>query len=96
MRCFHCGEKWPADEEIPGIIQVAERVRLLRSEVRWVDWERYSSRQQTTMKFGGIIGEAIYEGDLELLLPLLKVGEVVHVGRHCVFGNGRYEMEELG
>lgn len=92
---FHCGEKWPADEEIPGLIRAADQVRLVRADVRWVDWERYSSRQHTTMKFGGIVGEATYEGELGPLLPLLLAGEAVHVGRHCVFGNGRYTVDGL-
>jgi hypothetical protein len=89
---FHCGEKWPTDAEIPGLIRAAEQVRLVRASVRWVDWQRYSSRQQTTMKFGGIVGEATYEGEPGPLLPLLLAGQAVHVGRHCVFGNGRYEL----
>lgn len=93
---FHCGTKWPHDEEIPELIRAAEEVRLVRCDVQWVDWERYSSRQQTTMKFGGIVGEATYEGDLAPILPLLLVGEAVHAGRHCVFGNGRYEVREVG
>jgi hypothetical protein len=92
---FHCGAKWPHDEEIPRLIRAAEDVRLVHGAVRWVDWDRYSSRQQTTMKFGGIVGEAVYEGDLAPLLPLLLVGEAVHVGRHCVFGNGRYTVEGI-
>ncbi|MGQ0570692.1 MAG: CRISPR system precrRNA processing endoribonuclease RAMP protein Cas6, partial [Armatimonadota bacterium] len=72
-----------------------EEVRLTRCDVRWVDWERFSSRQQTTMKFGGIVGEATYEGEVGQLMPLLLVGEAVHVGRHCVFGNGRYEVNSV-
>jgi hypothetical protein len=92
---FHCGDKWPVDEDIPGLIHAAEQVRLVRSDVRWVDWDRYSSRQQTTMKFGGMVGDAVYEGGLEPLIPLLLAGEGVHVGRHCVFGNGRYTVERV-
>lgn len=93
---FHCGAKWPPDAEIPALIHAGEQVRLAHSAVRWVDWDRYSSRQQTTMKFGGIVGEAGYEGALARVLPLLLVGEAVHVGRHCVFGNGRYEVTGIG
>ncbi len=96
LSLFHCGAKWPTDGEIPGLIRAAEQVCLARSDVRWVDWERFSSRQQTTMKFGGIVGEAVYEGEVGPLLPLLWAGEGVHVGRHCVFGNGRYSMGDVG
>jgi hypothetical protein len=93
LSLFHCGAKWPDDAAIPALIQGAEAIRLSRCDVRWVDWERYSSRQQTTMKFGGVVGEAAYEGDLTPILPLILMGAAVHVGRHCVFGNGRYSVE---
>jgi hypothetical protein len=95
LSLFHCDAKWPDDAVIPDLIRVAEGVRLVRSDVRWVDWERYSSRQRAVMKFGGIVGEAVYEGGLEPLMPLILVGEGVHVGRHCVFGNGRYTVESV-
>jgi hypothetical protein len=95
LSLFHCGTKWPADDEIPELIAAGEAVRLVRTDVRWVDWERYSTRQRTTMKFGGIVGGAVYEGNIGPLMPLIVVGAFVHVGRHCVFGNGRFGVEGL-
>ncbi|MBL7183274.1 MAG: CRISPR system precrRNA processing endoribonuclease RAMP protein Cas6 [Anaerolineae bacterium] len=95
---FHCGEKWEVDYR--GIIEAAKEVRLAEARTGWVDWERYSRRQQQRMNLGGLVGQVTYEGDasaelstgLEPFLPLLVLGELVHVGKACVFGHGKYEV----
>lgn len=74
----------------------AEAVRLVDSDVRWHDWTRYSSRQRTEMQLGGLLGSVTYEGDLSPFLPLLGVGEWVHVGKAATFGLGRYAVEVGG
>lgn len=85
---FHCGESWQADYR--GMIEAAAEVKALRLETEWVDWSRYSGRQKARMKLGGFVGEAVYKGPLRPFLPLLLVGEIVHVGKACTFGNGKY------
>jgi CRISPR-associated endoribonuclease Cas6 len=47
----------------------------------WVDWERYSNRQETKMKMGGFIGSITFEGELEPFLQFLVLGEYIHVGK---------------
>jgi CRISPR/Cas system endoribonuclease Cas6 (RAMP superfamily) len=37
----------------------------------------------------------VYEGDLGPFLPLLRLGELLHVGKHATFGLGRYEVDVL-
>ena len=56
------------------------QVQLAEARTRWVDWERYSSRQDTRMKLGGFVGEVVYEGNLAPFLPYLVLGEMLHVG----------------
>ncbi|HHY33792.1 MAG TPA: CRISPR system precrRNA processing endoribonuclease RAMP protein Cas6, partial [Firmicutes bacterium] len=55
-------------------------------------WERYSSRQDTRMKLGGLVGTATYEFHdaslAEFFLPWLVLGEYIHVGKGCTFGLG--------
>lgn len=87
---FHCGERWETDYR--GIIEAAKGVRLAEAGTGWVDWERYSRRQQQRMNLGGLMGQATYEGEIEPFLPLLVLGELVHVGKGTVFGNGQYEL----
>jgi hypothetical protein len=57
-----------------------------------VDWERYSRRQEATMKLGGFVGRVIYQGDWAPFAALLILGELVHVGKACVFGHGKYKV----
>ena len=88
---FHCGQRWETDYR--GWIEQAQEVETVAAEVRWVDWERYSSRQRRRMNLGGIVGRVTYSGELARFLPLLRLGELIHVGKGAVFGNGQYEME---
>ncbi|HDZ02552.1 MAG TPA: CRISPR system precrRNA processing endoribonuclease RAMP protein Cas6 [Nitrospirae bacterium] len=59
--------------------------------LKWYDWERYSARQETKMKMGGFVGEITFEGDIEPFMPILKAGEVLHVGKGTGFGLGKYK-----
>jgi hypothetical protein len=88
---FHCGQLWETDYR--GIIAAAEEVQATRQAVDWVDWERFSGRQKQRMNLGGFVGEVTYRGELGSFRPLLVLGELGHVGKACVFGNGWYELE---
>ena len=59
----------------------------------WLDWTRYSSRQQQKMSLGGVIGSWGLEGNLTALAPFLHLGEWLHVGKEAAFGLGRYRLE---
>lgn len=41
----------------------------------------------------GLVGEARYLGDLGPFMPLLRLGELLHVGKHASFGLGRIQVE---
>ncbi len=74
----------------------AEAVRLVHSQVVPYDWERYSNRQRTRMKLGGVVGSATYAGEVAPFLPLLALGEWLHVGKGATFGLGKYQIAALG
>ncbi len=90
---FHCGTDL---EDIDGFIKDSENVAVKKSNLRWEDWERYSNRQQTKMKFGGMIGEITYQGQIATYLPLLRIGEHIHVGKLTTFGLGKYRIRHGG
>ncbi|MDH7487497.1 MAG: CRISPR system precrRNA processing endoribonuclease RAMP protein Cas6 [Anaerolineae bacterium] len=87
---FHCGQRWETDYR--GWIEKAKEVRTVAERANWVDWERYSTRQQRSMNLGGVVGEMTYAGELGPFMPLLALGQYVHVGKACAFGNGQYVM----
>ena len=89
---FHCGTELALD--FRGLITAAEQIETTASELRWYDWERYSARQDARMKLGGFVGRVTYRGDLQPFLPLLRLGEVVHVGKGTSFGLGKYVIQE--
>ncbi len=68
-------------------------IRLITDETRWVDVHSYSARQRKATPIGGFIGKASYEGNLTHLRELLVWGEVLHVGKNVVKGNGMYRIE---
>ncbi len=86
---FHCGAEMGNYEEYA---KGSETVETVSNKLRWIDWERYSTRQQTKMKFGGWVGEITYRGDFQKFLPLLRLGEHIHVGKATTFGLGRYRI----
>ncbi len=90
---FHCGK----EADVPLIRQLIEKagsIRATKSNLRWRDWSRFSTRQQRLMKLGGLVGEIAYEGELGPFLPFLRVGELTHVGKGTSFGLGKYLLQE--
>ena len=76
-----------------GLIELAGGVEVRKGTLTWLDWKRYSNRQQTKMRLGGLIGEVEYGGEqIRELLPLIIAGEILHVGSNTSFGLGRYEV----
>jgi len=90
---FHCGGD-PSTVAFREWIELAGSVRKVSDTLRWYDWERYSARQGTSMRLGGLLGSVTYEGGVAPFLPLLRAGEALHVGKGASFGLGRYRIEE--
>lgn len=87
---FHCQKELELDYKL--LIFQAEKIKIRQSNLRWIDWERYSSRQNTRMKLGGFVGEITYEGNVGPFLPLVLLGQYTHIGKNCTFGLGKYEI----
>jgi hypothetical protein len=71
-----------------------DSVYLASCQVTWVDTKSHSSRQQRNIPIGGFIGSATLQGRLSLALRQVLVwGEVLHVGKDTMKGNGWYTIE---
>jgi CRISPR-associated endoribonuclease Cas6 len=83
----------PLELDFKGVSALADAVRLVENRTRVVTVNRRSSKTGQRHDVGGFVGQATYEGEaIGRLMPLLRVGEVVHVGKHAAFGNGGMEV----
>jgi hypothetical protein len=89
---FYCGEGLDIDFKDFG--DQAEKIKTVSDSTRWVESSRYARRREVTHDLSGFVGEVTFEGELEMFLPYLKLGEYLHVGKNAVFGNGWYEIVE--
>lgn len=79
--------------DLGQLIPAAGQVRMPESELVWTEVSRHSSRQKTAMQMGGVTGRLRLEGPgLELLHPLLELGQWLHVGKNSLFGLGQYRL----
>lgn len=75
------------------LLRHARTVELVEDRLRWSEWSRFSTRQQEWMKFGGLLGEVAYGGDLTPFLPYLRLAEWLHLGGKSSFGLGRVHLK---
>ncbi|MCC6858572.1 MAG: CRISPR system precrRNA processing endoribonuclease RAMP protein Cas6 [Bryobacterales bacterium] len=86
----------PLDIDFQGMGERASRVRMTHCDLHPEYVERRSSRTGQTHRIGGLIGQAVYEGELEEFLPYLRAARWTGVGRHTVWGNGVIETDAAG
>ncbi len=75
--------------EMPADVEAA----WLGGHLQWQDWDRWSNRQKTHMKLGGLIGN--FELDLRPIAPwwpLIWWGQWLQLGKQTAMGLGRYRL----
>jgi len=50
------------------------------------------TRSGNQQDLGGFVGEVTFVGEIGEFLPLLLLGQYVHVGKNAVFGSGWYDV----
>ncbi len=87
---FHCGQKWEADYR--ALAEASRQIQCVEKDMHWKVYHRFSTRQERNISISGLVGTVTYAGDLSPFLPVLRLGELVHVGKATVLGNGRYYL----
>ena len=86
------GESHPVQvSRLYATVEDAEKAKL-DNEIEWADWRRYSNKQDQAMFMGGISGTIGYSGALAEFLPLLRIAELVHLGKQTTFGLGKLRI----
>jgi hypothetical protein len=74
----------------------AGKVDLLDHGTRWVEVSDYSARQRREMALGGKVGRMTYSCEAARFLPILRAGEILHVGKNPTSGCGRIRVTPGG
>jgi hypothetical protein len=90
----HYGNQQPGMswEEKEAYLHTAEAVICTSDQTTWMELTSYSNRQKRSTPISGLVGEANFQGDLAPFLDLLVIGELIHVGKNAVKGNGQYHI----
>lgn len=81
------------DVDFRGMRDAALGIICNATDLTWKDLERYSARQQTDMKMGGLLGSVSLEGqDIAPFWPYLWLGQWVHAGTAATMGLGLYRV----
>ncbi len=75
------------------IEEAASRVPLLRDDTRWIEVRDYSARTGSELLLGGLSGRLVYGEPAARFLPVLRAGEVLHLGKNPASGCGRMRID---
>jgi hypothetical protein len=68
---------------------------IVKKEINYQKLTRRSNRQQTTMNLDGIVGEIEIKNLNKECFEVLKLGEIIGVGKQTVFGLGKIKLFNL-
>ena len=86
----------PLEIDFAALTTKARAVQFSAVQLDWFDWTRYSSRQETEINMGGLVGTVELAGhDLADFWPYLWLGQWTHVGKGTSMGMGAYTLESL-
>ncbi|MFP4050034.1 MAG: CRISPR system precrRNA processing endoribonuclease RAMP protein Cas6 [Desulfovermiculus sp.] len=88
---FHCDAR--PDCDFRSFIDQSREIDTQESDISWMNWTRYSTRQEAKMPGSGFVGRLTFQGDLQPYWPFLCLGRYVHVGKNTSFGLGCYDFE---
>jgi len=95
-RLISLAASWGDESAMRQLCAVDEAGEWCAPDLRWQETERYSSRQKTSMKIGGVVGAFdLTAAQAHHLWPMLWLGQWTHIGKMTTMGMGRYEMMAL-
>lgn len=96
--CAFFGEEWN-HPDFASLGTAADRATLVESDTQWLSRTRHSTRTGQSYDLEGLVGTATYQfpdaAALETVWPLLRFGELIHVGKNAPWGNGGVEVQTI-
>ncbi len=88
---FHTSS--PLDIDFKDLIEKSQDIKKLHSDLFWYNLRRHSSRQHRFINMGGIMGNAVFQGDFKPFLPFLVLGTYINMGKNTTFGLGKFDVD---
>ncbi len=93
LECYYGNQETAITREEKTVwLDLADNIHCSRDETSWRELKSYSNCQKRSTPIGGLVGRATFEGDLAPFLDLLVIGELIHVGKNVVKGDGWYKI----
>lgn len=92
LSAFHSDT--PLETDFAGLTRAAKTtVSVTDNTLYWHDWTRYSTRQDSLMQLGGLLGRVAFESDnFSPFWPYIWLGQWAHAGKNTSMGLGKYEI----
>ena len=86
----------PLDLELDFNSYIEKSLPIIsKKSLKWYSFDRYSNRQKTHMKLSGFIGDLSFEKVPLEYLWIIKLGELIHIGKNTTFGHGKYKIQSI-
>lgn len=79
-------------ESTSDLFEEAKEIRATHEGYEWLYWER-KPEGKSKIEMGGLLGEIIFTGNLTPFLPLLHLGQYIHLGKATSMGMGSYRID---
>jgi CRISPR-associated endoribonuclease Cas6 len=87
--------RWSDLRKISHEREMFNEPKVVSKNLYYKELTRRSLKQNTKMNLGGIMGEMVLSGVDKRVYEILKIGEVIGVGKSTVFGLGKIKVEGL-
>ncbi len=77
-------------------VKLETEYKIVSKNLRYQELTRRSNKQNTKMHLGGLMGEMVISNVNKEVYDLLKLGEIIGVGKSTVFGLGKIKVENIG
>lgn len=89
LNCLFFDGELLGKERYEALAGAFSRITMIQSDLSWLDYSRYSSRQRQKVPMGGLVGAAAFDASEAWLLPWLQAASLVHVGKGASMGLGK-------
>lgn len=76
-------------------LNISKDYKVITKKLNYKELTRKSNKQNRKMNMGGLMGEIVVSNVNKELYDLLKLGEIIGVGKSTVFGLGKIKIEDI-